>query len=54
MASGFLHIEGKDPQFVEDDVFRIIIPLDDAYSFDYSTENEGNNGIETQNADKCR
>lgn len=27
---------GKEPEFVEDDIFRIIVPLNDAYSFDYS------------------
>ncbi|MDO4292494.1 MAG: putative DNA binding domain-containing protein [Eubacteriales bacterium] len=27
---------GKDPKFVEGDVFRIIVPLDEMYSFDYS------------------
>ena len=26
---------GKEPEFVEGDVFRIIVPLDDEYSFDY-------------------
>lgn len=27
---------GKDPVFEEGDVFRIIVPLDDNYSFDMS------------------
>lgn len=52
MTSGFLHIVGKDPRFMEDDVFRIIIPLDDDYSIDYSTENGDTNGSEIKNADK--
>lgn len=46
------YYSGKDPQFVEDDIFRIIVPLDDEYSFDYSTENGGNNIIEIESADK--
>lgn len=38
---------GQDPVFVEGDVFRIIVPLDDEYSFDFgSTTNE------TKSADK--
>lgn len=27
---------GAEPSFVEGDVFRIIVPLDDAYSFDFN------------------
>ena len=46
------YYSGKDPQFVEDDIFRIIVPLDDEYSFDYGTENGGNNIIEIESADK--
>ena len=26
---------GQEPKFIEGDVFRIIVPLDDEYSFDY-------------------
>lgn len=50
------YYSGKDPEFIEDDVFRIIVPLDDSYSFDYGTENsvctgdDKYNGI--KNADK--
>ena len=50
------YYSGKDPEFIEDDVFRIIVPLDDSYSFDYGIENsvctgdDKDNGI--QNADK--
>lgn len=32
------YYSGKDPKFIEDDVFRIIVPLNDEYSFDYRTE----------------
>ena len=46
------YYSGKDPQFVENDVFRIIVPLDDGYSFDYVTETGSNQVIETKNADK--
>ena len=46
------YYSGKDPQFVEDDIFRIIVPLDNDYSFDYSTENRGNNETKTKSADK--
>lgn len=42
----------KDPLFVEDDVFRIIVPLDDAYSFDYGIEAGSSKVIEINNADK--
>ncbi len=52
---------GKDPEFKEGDVFRIIVPLNDAYSFDLGsikTENgirDTNNLVnETENTDKCR
>lgn len=47
-----MHHLGKDPLFVEDDVFRIIVPLDDTYSFDYGIENRGSKVIEINNADK--
>ena len=46
------YYSGKDPQFVEDDVFRIIVPLDDTYSFDYGIENSDSKVIEINNADK--
>ena len=46
------YYSGKGPQFVEDDIFRIIVPLDDEYSFDYITKNGGNNIIEIESADK--
>lgn len=28
---------GQEPQFIEGDVFRIIVPLDDEYSFDFGS-----------------
>lgn len=31
------YYSGKDPEFIEDDIFRIIVPLDDKYSFDFGT-----------------
>ena len=46
---------GKEPEFVEGDIFRIIVPLDDEYSFDYditNTENNTNKEIESKSADK--
>lgn len=30
---------GKEPEFVEGDIFRIFVPLDDTYSFDYGQTN---------------
>lgn len=37
------YYSGAEPSFVEGDVFRIIVPLDEAYSFDFSlTKNETN------------
>lgn len=29
------YYSGQEPQFIEGDVFRIIVPLDDDYSFDF-------------------
>ena len=31
---------GKEPEFVEGDVFRIIVPLDEDYSFDFGVNNK--------------
>jgi ATP-dependent DNA helicase RecG len=31
---------GQEPQFIEGDVFRIIVPLDDNYSFDYGVNRD--------------
>ena len=44
------YYSGQNPEFVEGDVFKIIVPLDNEYSFDYGqAESESN---ETKNADK--
>ncbi len=50
---------GKEPQFREGDIFRIIVPLDDKYSFDFGSlkmenANSDTNSLitETENADK--
>lgn len=50
---------GQKPEFEESDIFRIVVPLNDAYSFDLGsmkTENgirDTNNLVnETENADK--
>lgn len=48
---------GKEPEFVEGDIFRIIVPLDDEYSFDYdiaSKKNNSNKDFESKSAEKCR
>ena len=46
------YYSGKDPQFVENDIFRIIVPLDDEYSFDYGTKIGAGDVIEIKSADK--
>ena len=38
---------GKEPEFVEGDVFRIIVPLDEEYSFDYESITGNRSAIET-------
>ena len=35
------------PEFIEGDIFRTIVPLDDTYSYDFGA-------VERENADKCR
>lgn len=47
---------GKEPEFVEGDIFRIVVPLDENYSYDYgSSENTVNatldNDVETLKCD---
>lgn len=37
---------GKEPEFVEGDVFRIVLPLDEEYSYDFGWDNVGK--IETK------
>ena len=53
------YYSGQEPQFIESDVFRIIVPLDDEYSYDFGSTKVANsisdmNGPsnETENADK--
>lgn len=41
------YYSGQEPEFIEGDVFRIIVPLDEGYSFDYYLLKE-----ERQSADK--
>ena len=31
---------GKEPEFIEGDVFRIVVPLDEEYSYDFGQDNE--------------
>lgn len=35
----------KDPQIIEDDIFKIVVPLDDNYSFDMNTRNPSKGSI---------
>lgn len=35
------YYSGKDPEFIEGDIFRIIVPLDDDYSFDFGQAKPG-------------
>lgn len=44
------YYSGKEPKFIEGDVFRIIVPLDEEYSYDFSADNRSEN--ETKSADK--
>lgn len=39
------YYSGKIPEFIEGDIFRIVVPLDDSYSYDFGT-------IENKSADK--
>ncbi len=40
------YYSGGDPEFKEGDVFRIIVPLNDEYSFDYNLGNKNKTGTE--------
>lgn len=42
------YYSGKEPQFLEDDVFRIIVPLDEMYSYDYTLFNDKNGINDTE------
>lgn len=53
------YYSGQEPQLIEGDVFRIVVPLDEEYSFDFgsmkavNSVSDTNCGIiETENADK--
>lgn len=39
------YYSGKMPEFIEGDVFGVVVPLDDSYSYDFGT-------IENKSADK--
>lgn len=47
------YYSGQEPEFVEGDIFKISVPLDDAYSFDFGKKSETNETksetIETKN-----
>ena len=43
------YYSGQEPEFIEGDIFKIIVPLDDEYSYDFET-----NRIETNIADKVQ
>lgn len=50
------YYSGKEPEFIEGDVFRIIVPLDEEYSYDFSADNRSGNATlekktETLNCD---
>ena len=44
------YYSGQEPKFIENDVFRIIVPLDDEYSYDFSST-KNVNGISDTNHD---
>ena len=44
------YYSGQEPQFIESDVFRIIVPLDDEYSYDFGSTKVVN-GISDTNCD---
>ena len=43
---------GKQPEFKEGDVFRIIVPLDEAYSFDIAAKQRNADKV-SESADKA-
>ena len=43
------YYSGEEPSFIEGDVFRIVVPLNDAYSFDFGT---GTADKKSESADK--
>lgn len=45
------YYSGKDPEFIEGDIFRIIVPLDDDYSFDFGQAKPGHDAGSPEYAD---
>lgn len=41
------YYSGAEPTFMEGDVFRIIVPLNDAYSFDFGQNGQSNQSNQT-------
>ena len=46
------YYSGKEPEFVEGDIFKIIVPLDDAYSYDYESKDKQNETVAESNESK--
>lgn len=42
------YYSGAEPSFEEEDVFRIIVPLNDAYSFDFGRNGQTNQSDQTE------
>lgn len=46
------YYSGEEPIFTEGDVFRIIVPLNDAYSFDFGRNGQPNHSNQTDQSDQ--
>lgn len=46
------YYSGEEPIFTEGDVFRIIVPLNDAYSFDFGQNGQSNQSNQTDHSDQ--
>lgn len=46
------YYSGEEPTFTEGDVFRIIVPLNDAYSFDFGQNGQSNHSNQTDQSDQ--
>ena len=46
------YYSGAEPSFIEGDVFRIIVPLNDAYSFDFGQNGQTNQTDQTDQTDQ--
>lgn len=46
------YYSGEEPVFTEGDVFRIIVPLNDAYSFDFGQNGQSNHSNKTDQSDQ--